>query len=734
MVVLRKIQVTTGVAWVEAPDVGLQVLCGCPADAVKHLMRRGLIVETERDGIPYETGPNAILLSDVMLQNGAFCNLAEFPVLQMLYRQGSILPGHPNNSGERPLLIGLRDQVEAQLHYIYRGNYGLVNREELMAAGASAALADDLLAMKSKFAFGHIRHPKELLDTIHLGCEPVELRGGVMLRRLGRNHFQFTLGDQSVEVDLNLPPGETYQPPYTLGVHRTDRGYFSVVHSGEGDGWDPNRPSMGSVLIFQGRIYLIDAGPNVQHSLTALGIGINEIEGIFHTHCHDDHFAGLPSLLRGDRRIKYYATPLVRASVMKKLSALLSMEESAFTDCFDVRDLSFGSWNNIGGLEVMPLLSPHPVENSVFVFRSLWENGYCSYAHFADIVSLDVLAGMRAAAPHGGISQGFHDKVVSDYAIPAGIKKLDIGGGLIHGRAEDFRSDRSGKIILAHIARPLTAAEKEIGSGAPFGTVDVIIPGNHDYLWRNAYHWLRTNFPQTPVHELRVLLNSPLVVVNPQTILAQQGRPVAHVYLVITGAVEMIEAGSPVNGLLSAGAMLGEVSALGGGPSGKTYRAASFVHAMKISVTLYREFVQRNSLWGQVAALEARRDFLRSTWLCAEALTETTLNRLAKDMSEASFDAGAPVELLGRLAFIKRGSVELMVGGDVIEVLRPGDFFGEEQAAFAAPPLFRAGAQDALELYLIAPDVLRDVPVIRWKLLESHDRPLAQVLNARGVY
>ena len=35
-----------------------------------------------------------------------------------------------------------------------------------------------------------------------------------------------------------------------------------MVHSGEGDGWDPLRQSMSSVLISQGRVFLIDAHPN----------------------------------------------------------------------------------------------------------------------------------------------------------------------------------------------------------------------------------------------------------------------------------------------------------------------------------------------------------------------------------------------------------------------------------------------------------------------------------------
>ena len=85
---MRRTRVTTGVEWVEIEEADLRILCGCPADVVKHLKRRGLIVERVVDGTRCETGPNAILLSDVMLQGGAFANLAEFPVLQMLYQQG----------------------------------------------------------------------------------------------------------------------------------------------------------------------------------------------------------------------------------------------------------------------------------------------------------------------------------------------------------------------------------------------------------------------------------------------------------------------------------------------------------------------------------------------------------------------------------------------------------------------------------------------------------------------
>ncbi len=729
---LRKFHVTTGVSLVEAPEVGLSILCGCPGDVVKHLMRRGLIVEAEASGVRFETGPNAILLSDVTLQNGMFCNLAEFPVLQMLYLQGMLLPGHPNNKGQKPLLIGLREQVETQMRYIHRGNYGLTSVEEMMAAGADRAQAEELMRMKLRFAFGRILPPEQLLDTLHLGRDPVTVRGGLEFRRIALNLFQISLGDESVIVDLNLPDEQHYPAPYTLGKYSIDREYFAVVHSGDGDGWDPNRPCMSSMVMFQGRVYLIDAGPNLHHNLTALGISVNELDGLFHTHCHDDHFAGLTALLHADRRIKYYATPLVRASVTKKFAALMATDDEVFSHCFEPHDLESDQWNNIDGLEVKPILSPHPVETSCYLFRAPWEGSYRSYAHLADLVSLKVLAGMQATNEKPGIAKSFYDKVASDYSVPTNLKKIDIGGGLIHGVVEDFVGDQSDKIVLAHTSRELTVAEKEIGSGAPFGSVDVIIPGDNHFAWRNAFEGLRTCFPFAPHHDVRMLLNSPLVIYNPETILMRQGQAVTHMFLVVTGMVDMFREGSPVNGQLSAGALIGDAAAIQSGQANKTYRAASFVQALKISSELFRQFAERNGLVEEVMAIDARRDFLRSTWVCSEALTQSNLNRVARTMSERSYAAEETVDTGGRLAFLKEGKLELSIGKRVVDTLLPGDFFGEEDTVPEFNGSARIRALGPSHVYLTDPDVVAHVPVMRWRLLEGYRRR-ARTGEIKGV-
>ncbi len=725
MAKITKYWAADGLYLIEIPEAGLWIQCGCPADSVKHLMKRGLIIPKEKEGVRYETGPNAVLLSDILVQNGSFANLAEFPVLQMLYRQGMILPNHPNNTGIKPMLIGLAEQVQAQIGYIYRGNYGLVSEEEIVSTGISPEQAHEMMRLKLKFAFGRISPAEELLDTRIVENSPAEIRNGVWIRRIRLNVFEFRYQGETVTVDLNLAPHKSYEPPYPLGFHHINREYFAVIHSGEGDGWNINHPCMSSILMFQGKIYLIDAGPNVLYSLRALGIGVNEIEGIFHTHAHDDHFAGFTMLMRSDHRIKYFATPLVRASVARKLSALMSMSESNLFEYFEVHDLNFDKWNDINGLEVKPVFSPHPVETSILMFRTLWEDGYRTYAHFADIVSLDVLRTFVTTDDSAiGISPEYFEKVKEIYLSRFHVKKLDVGGGLIHGDAKDFKNDPSDKIILSHTSSELSNEQKEIGSGAPFGMVDVLIPTSQNYLHLFALEFLQSYFPLAPIHDLRILLNNNLVTFNPHSILLKDGLVADEIYLILTGNVERIQSETGMHNILSAGALVGEMSALEGIPSAGTCRASNFVQALRIPRTLYFQFVMRNNLYEDIKRLQKNRDFLQQTWLLGEVVSYPTQNSLAKAMKSHHYAQGQelPLAVYSDIFIVKSGKLEKYVEKNVVEILYPAHFFGEECVLFQKTVGYRIRAVEDTEVYRIPGQMLLKIPVVRWKLFEIYQK------------
>jgi len=722
---LRTSEITPGVFWVQVPEAGLYILCGCPAEVVKHMMRTGYISTVTEGGITYETGPNAILLSDLVIQNGGFANLAEFPVLQMLYRQGMKLPNHPNNTGAKPILIGSEQQVQAQMEYVYRGNYGLASKEEILAAGVDPQMAEQMMRIKLKFAHGRIECTKTLVDTLVIGDEPAELRNGVQVQRLGLNRFQFSYRGNTTEVNLNLPPGETYEAPYPPSFHEVPREELAVVHSGEGDGWDTHRQSMSSVLVSRGRIYLLDAHPNILNTLEALGVDISEVEGIFHTHAHDDHFAGLPTLIQSGHRIKYFAPPLVRASVQKKFAALLSVDEGLFSKLFEIHDLELGEWNDCGSLEVKPLYSPHPVETSLYLFRAMGEAGYRSYAHWADLSSFRVLDAMTGEDPQQDVSEAFIERIKRDYLTQADLKKLDIGGGLIHGEVKDFREDESVKLLLAHIARRLDDGEMEIGSQSTFGAVDVLIPARQDYLRRRAYRRLSSLFPGISGDRLSVLINSPVDHFNAGTILQKNGHPIECVYMILSGSVSFIDATSMVHNRLANGSFLGENAIFNCGLANGTARAVSHVRVLRWSLPVIREFISINGVTEQIKSMLEGIGFLRETWLFGEENSFTAQHSIAKAMQELSLQSGDELPLNREQVFrvIRRGKIQVLgQNEEELELLQRGDFFGEHAYLEEAAPRIRLVADGPVELFEWVDYPLCNIPIVYWKLLETYTR------------
>jgi hemerythrin len=712
-------KVSTGIYWVSIPEADLRILCGCPTNTVKHLKKRGLIDIVEQDNVKYETGPNAILLSDILIQNGYLSNLSEFPLLQMLYMQGMLIPNHPNNKGEKPLLLGIAVQIKAQMDYFYRGNYGLINKDEILATGVSEDLADEMMHIKLRFAFGNIRTSDTLVNQLPIEEDKVEIKPGVWVQRVAHNVFEFSYEDQNVIVDLNLKPKEIYEPPYYLSYYQLNREYFSIVHTGEGDAWDVNRACMASIVIFQGRVYLVDAGPDLMSSMMALGISVNEVAGIFNTHAHDDHFAGLTTFVRSDHKIKYYSSAPVRASVAKKLCALMSVSEDKFYNFFDVQDLELDVWNNIDGLEVMPVLSPHPVETNVFYFRTFWGDSFYTYGHLADVASFRVLENNIFKSDENKNFELALNKTKKDYLIPADLKKIDIGGGLIHGEAIDFIKDPTPKILLAHVSRPLTSEEKQVGSFASFGSVDSMIETQHDFLRSFAQNYLRFYFPEVPDYEIYALLNCPMVSMNAGDTLFRKGSRFTHIYLLLTGAVEVVYPDTGLENSLSAGSLVGFYIDDADITAKATCRASCHSTALQIPVELYLAFVKRRNLVEPFNLLEDLVGHLANSWLFSENISLPIYIKIAKKLQAQQYPASSQIDFSESkfLFFIKNGQANLMKNETTLETLKKGDFFGlENQLLPNQPPLLATFTEDS-EVYQIPQDLVLNIPIVYWKML-----------------
>ena len=722
---IEKTEVTNGVYWIEVPHKDIRILCGSPSDSVKHMMSKGLIRTKEDQGVMFETGPNMILLSDHMVQNSKFSNLAEFPVLQMLYKQGMILPNHPGNTGIKPTLIGSREQVNIQLEYIFRGNYGLKNIDELLKAGADQKLAEELMEIKLKFAFGSLKQSNELLNSIYVEKEKIEIIEGLFIERLDINIFEISYGEEKIEVDLNISSHKNYEPTYYLGSQSFNREYFSIIHSGEGDGWDTKRPCMGTIITFQGKLYLIDAGPHINATLNALGISVNEIEGIFHTHSHDDHFSGLPSLIQSDHKIKYYSSSIVRESVVKKLSILLSIESEKLSNFFEFIDLEIDEWNNINGLEVKPILSAHPVETNIFYFRTLSADGYKSYGHLADICSFQVLDNLFTKEPTNSIIK----KQKSSYLETTDIKKIDNGGGMIHGTGADFFKDSTKKLILSHSSLPIDESLKEIGSGAPFGSIDNLIPAQKDYANVRAVKFLMNYFSDINEYWLEILTNNTIAWYNPESIIMKKGVQSKYVYLVVYGNVDMINREKGINNILSSGAIIGDIYSIDNIESKHAYRASSYVKLLEIPSKVYKQFVKSNNLYEEIKSIQENRAILEQTILFGESISYIQLSNIAKSMNEITLSASNAYAYSDSLVLIKSGELTLDSNGKEIFKLTKGDFFGENSLLYGSKLSYDVSIKSDTIIYEIDNNTLKEIPIIYWKLYTTDENRTKEFIS-----
>ena len=731
---MEKIYICPGVFMINIREADLRILCGCPMDIVKVLKRKGIICPIEREHTIFETGPNAILLSDIVSQNNQLCNLMEFPILHMQFRQGMLIPGHPNNKGIRPLIIGQKDQINAQCNYFIRGKYGLISVQELIKAGLEQQEAIDLMRLKMRFNFGRLEKIEEQLDLCYVeGIEKKELRADVYISRISHNIYEFYYGDETAQVNLNLLPYEKYASSYNLDYHKPIPGYFSVTHLGEGDGWDTERAGMSSLICYQNRYFLVDAPAGVEQLLHAAGLSINELEGIFHSHCHDDHFSGLTALIRSDHRIKYFATKAVRHSVQKKLSALLSVDEEMFFRFFDCFDMEFDQWNPIEGLEVKPLWSPHPVETSIFYFRTLWKDKYFYYGHLADTCSDRILRSFITEDPKAyGLSQEYYDQVKEMYLMPADLKKIDIGGGMIHGDAIDFCNDTSDKILLCHIDRPLTDVEKEIGTNASFAQTDVLIPSKIDFYIECAKKWLKGFAPRTPEYGLNTIINGTYIHLNTGTIIIKRGETVPNLYLLLHGVVEAINPETNVSLHLYSGSMIGGKTLLLGDASNLTIRAESSVTLLEIPINICITTQKDSGVAPEeLIRIQAGVDSVESWDLFAEGLGYVTLRSILANIQIYEIESGELVhgnELPG-VYMLAQGFVGVFEEGEVQYLFTPGDIFGEETII---PNLDNQRVYEAIGgtiIYHIPAEVINLIPVIQWRLMELYNNRVAQLLS-----
>ncbi len=708
---IHKTKLTAGLYTVEIKDADLLICCGCPPDTIKYLRKSGYL---QKD-IPHSF-PNAMLLADTFVQRGRLSNFAEFPIMELLYNQGMI-----RNAGkgkDLPLLIGTEEIVDAQANYLCRGNYGYYTTEEMKEAGLDDASIQKCWNIKLFFSDNKIFGPDDLCLKLKIGREKVEIKNKVFISRANPGQFLIEFNDESCIVDFNPGKNGERELPYKLNDYQLTFSDFAVIHNGEGNGWEPENPCMGGLIMFKGKVYAVDVGPGFMDNVNHLGLDVQDIEGLFLTHIHDDHFAGITDLLKSTRKIPLYTSRLVRITAQKKFSELLNLKSEAFHLYFDCRDLELDQWNDVDGLLVKPFFSPHPVETNAFIFKVTEGGKDYKYAHLADTFSIGDLYILHQR----GILDGTElNSIISNYQEGCTLKKVDVGGGAIHGDKTDYLEDTSDKIVFSHNKFPSVYSNKKEVQQPSFGLCDVLLQGDEgQLLQQNFVGIIQHHFPDLSKEDAGELFaKGELVKLARNKILeVHEGR----IAVILHGNFCRPNVRFPEKKLYERSYILGFIYLFDDG-FGEFLVNTSFASVLLFDKKTFSAAIQHLDSWRYIEEHKDEVRTLANSELFAHALSSEAVFDLIQHAQEEdvdqmnSFDAHTIKDLF----FLNEGRVRVLKSGIEIGQLNKGDFFGGNRLFkfFNKESNLEYQIDKSSKLLRVKEEFFSKVPLVNWMIYEE---------------
>ncbi|MEM7252348.1 MAG: cyclic nucleotide-binding domain-containing protein, partial [Pseudomonadota bacterium] len=586
-----------------------------------------------------------------------------------------------------------------------------------------------------KYADGSVRPVESFFECIAFSNNVADA-GDFTVIRHGIDHYETTMGDESVVVDLRDDP-DWIAPPYPVPSEEIPSGLakFSVEVLGGASGFSVESPSTGFALCFNGNYVLVDAIPYLSDHLRARGIAKSQIAGVFLTHLHDDHCNLFP-LLTMPRRVDLITTREIYEMAMRKLSLSIGWDVDVVAEYFNFVEVSLGKPLNYFGLEIIAHCTVHSIPTVGATFRSVSQGRVYEVCLVGDVQTFSEIGRMRAA---GLIRPETETNLHRLYSDRFDLLIADGGMGAIHGDPVDALGSKSERVVFVHVDE-LPEKFNATFSLARVGKRYSILDGDNEIYYERTIECLSEYFSRRFSDRWISTLFADKVIkrYNTDDVIIKQGSETwGSVFLILSGSCEVIRHDGESQQVLAtrdAGDFIGEMAVV----TGRSIRSASVVArtpvmACEFSEAIFAAFLENEGLKDELLELWRIRPLVKGLPQFS-ALSDMILDRLCWQAEEKLLPAGARGEMgLYDDAWwiVQRGSLRmteadltLSSGGELgarpFAAARAGPFVAETQChviAFSASKvldLIRAtpGLNFRLRTYRLA----CDEAAVDWRL------------------
>ncbi|MBF0274085.1 MAG: cyclic nucleotide-binding domain-containing protein, partial [Nitrospinae bacterium] len=152
-----------------------------------------------------------------------------------------------------------------------------------------------------------------------------------------------------------------------------------------------------------------------------------------------------------------------------------------------------------------------------------------------------------------------------------------------------------------------------------------------------------------------------------------------------------------------------------------TWRAISHVTVQKVSINLMGAFFEKNGIYHETKQLYDEITSLQRNVLFSQECSVSTLNNIVKVMKSSILKKGAltKTKKSNSLILIDSGKLQVIGShGEIIEEIGAGNFFGEHTFFSFDFDMFNLVAEEESEILCIENDIIKNIPIVQWKMLE----------------